>query len=222
MPDFTEDLADEITSELDPGRSRRDLRWPRHRLACVPALTSLPRRTAQPRPRGILLRDRYLLETQIGNGGTATVYRAVDLRRDTGTTDDGRRVAIKLLRPELRERPQSVARLQREFRQTQAVAHPNVVRFLDLDCDGDAWFIVMELLSGETLGPLLRRPAHAGLPVAEALRIALCRRRRACTCARARRDARRRQAGQHLPDGRRRRAAVRLRRRAGIGCAHAG
>ena len=81
------------------------------------------------------------------------------------------RVAIKLLRPELRDRPQSVARLQREFRQTQAVAHPNVVRFLDLDCDGDAWFIVMELLSGETLGPLLRRVAPSGLSGAEALRI---------------------------------------------------
>ena len=97
----------------------------------------------------------------------------MDLRRDTGTANDGRRVAIKLLRPELRERPQSVARLQREFRQTQAVAHPNVVRFHDLDCDGDAWFIVMELLSGETLGPHLRRVAPAGLPVTEALRIAV-------------------------------------------------
>ena len=81
------------------------------------------------------------------------------------------RVAIKLLRPELRDRPHSVARLQREFRQTQAVAHPNVVRFLDLDCDGDAWFIVMELLSGETLGPLLRRVAPSGLPLADAIRI---------------------------------------------------
>lgn len=172
VPDFTEDLADEVTSELAPGGKA-----PRPSRAVAQA--ALPESVDEPAlPDGSiaaganLLRGRYLLETQIGNGGTATVHRAVDLRRDAGAADDGRRVAIKLLRPELRERPQSVARMQREFRQTQAVSHPNVVRFHDLDCDGDAWFIVMELLSGETLGPHLRRVAPAGLPVTEALRIA--------------------------------------------------
>ena len=172
VPDFTEDLADEVTSELAPGAKS-----PRASTAvaqaALPASRDEPAATNGATPAGAnLLRGRYLLETQIGNGGTATVHRAVDLRRDAGAADDGRRVAIKLLRPELRERPQSVARLQREFRQTQAVAHPNVVRFHDLDCDGDAWFIVMELLSGETLGPHLRRVAPAGLPVTEAMRIA--------------------------------------------------
>lgn len=165
-PDFTEELADEVTSEL--GSSPRAER-PAVAAAPPPPVTA-------PAARGdggeVILRDRYLLETQIGNGGAATVHRAVDLRRDPAA-GEGRHVAIKLLRPELRERPHSVARLQREFRQTQAVAHPNVVRFLDLDRDGDAWFIVMELLSGETLGPLLRRSAPCGLPVPEALRIAL-------------------------------------------------
>lgn len=172
VPDFTEDLADEVTSELASGA-----RSPRASMALAqaapPASRDGPAATDGASAAGAnLLRGRYLLETQIGNGGTATVHRAVDLRRDAGAADDGRRVAIKLLRPELRERPQSVARLQREFRQTQAVAHPNVVRFHDLDCDGDAWFIVMELLSGETLGPHLRRVAPAGLPVTEATRIA--------------------------------------------------
>jgi serine/threonine protein kinase len=166
VPDFTEDLADEVTSELAPGAKSPRRSTP----AAQPALHASGDETAATdgatATGANLLRGRYLLETQIGNGGTATVHRAVDLRRD------GRRVAIKLLRPELRGRPQSVARLQREFRQTQAVAHPNVVRFHDLDCDGDAWFIVMELLSGETLGPHLRRVAPAGLPVTEALRIA--------------------------------------------------
>jgi serine/threonine protein kinase len=166
VPDFTEDLADEVTSELGPGaKSPR-----RSAAAAQPALDANGDETdaadGGAATGANLLRGRYLLETQIGNGGTATVHRAVDLRRD------GRRVAIKLLRPELRERSQSIARLQREFRQTQAVAHPNVVRFHDLDCDGDAWFIVMELLCGETLGPQLRRVAPAGLPVTEALRIA--------------------------------------------------
>ncbi len=189
-PDFTEDLADETTSELDQAQraTQPSMAAAQPKRAC--ALTGLQRPTARPRPPACLLRERYLLETRLGNGGTAIVYRAVDQRRDAGATDDDRRVAIKLLRPELRDRPQSVARLQREFRQTQAVSHPNVVRFLDLDCDGDAWFIVMELLSGETLGPLLRRAGAVG-PVGRG-RAAhrLCRRRRACACALARRDAR--------------------------------
>jgi serine/threonine protein kinase len=118
-----------------------------------------------------VLRDRYVLETQLGAGGMAVVFRAVDLRRGASAAD-ARRVAIKVLRPELRDRPDAVARLQREFRQCLAAAHPGVVRVFDLDCDRGTWFIVMELLSGETLGPALRRAAPSGLAPAEALRIA--------------------------------------------------
>jgi hypothetical protein len=163
----TEDLADEITTEL--GSPRRAA--PLVSVAVSATADRLP-------PAGLaagetVLRGRYQLEKQIGNGGAATVHRAVDLRRDPGAAGGGRRVAIKLLRPELRGRPHAVARLHREFRQTQAVAHPNVVRFHDLDCDGDAWFIVMELLSGETLGQHLRRRAPSGLAVPEAVSIAL-------------------------------------------------
>ena len=169
-PDFTEDLADEITSELAP-KSRRK--------TAAPATVEdrgPPEDVAERHPAlitsGSVLRERYVIETQLGNGGTATVFRAVDLRRDASSAD-GHRVAIKLLRPELRDRPQNIARLQREFRQTQAIAHPNVVRFHDLDCERGSWFIVMELLTGETLGPCLRRASPQGLPEAEASRIAV-------------------------------------------------
>jgi hypothetical protein len=165
--EVTEDLADEITSELGTPRRAAPL-------APVAAPTAADRLPAAGSAAGeAVLRGRYRLEKQIGNGGAATVHRAVDLRRSPGSAGDGRHVAIKLLRPELRGRPQAVARLQREFRQTQAVAHPNVVRFHDLDCEGDAWFIVMELLSGETLGQRLRRRAPSGLAVPDALNIAL-------------------------------------------------
>lgn len=159
-PDSTEDLADEITSEL--GGTPR-LVVP----ASLPAVADAPESSGQDN----VLRDRYVLETPLGAGGTAVVYRAVDLRRDAGGVD-GRRVAVKVLRPELRERPHAIARLQREFRQSLAAAHAGVVRVFDLDCDRGAWFIVMELLSGGTLGPALRRAGPAGLPAQEALRIA--------------------------------------------------
>ncbi len=169
-PDFTEDLADEITSELGQA-SRRMPATPAPAVARADAEEGATGQAALV-TSGSVLRERYVLETQLGNGGTATVFRAVDLRRDAASAD-GHRVAIKLLRPELRDRPQNIARLQREFRQTQSIAHPNVVRFHDLDCDRGSWFIVMELLTGETLGPCLRRASPQGLAEAEALRIAV-------------------------------------------------
>ena len=164
--DPTEDLAEEVTAELAPSLPML-AEPPAPRATWVPAATGNSLSAAT----GIVLRERYVLEAPLGTGGMATVFRAVDLRRDAGSPE-GRRVAVKLLRPELRDRPQYVARLQREFRQTHAVAHPNVIRFHDLDCDGGTWFIVMELLSGETLGPRLRRVAPSGMPQAEALAIA--------------------------------------------------
>ena len=166
VSDPTEDIADEITSEL----------------AGVPARVAAERRDdaaaeagaeSEPAPQpavGSVLRERYVLELLIGGGGTAIVYQALDRRRDDATA--GRpQVAVKLLRPERRNDPRSIARLQREFRQTQAVAHPGVVRFFDLDCDRGSWFIVMELLAGESLAAALRRAASAGLPRTRALAV---------------------------------------------------
>jgi len=167
-PDPTEDLANEITTELAPTQH-----WSRPLPLPAPEPTAVPAggEIAGPASGKNVLRDRYVLETEIGNGGTATIWRAVDLRRDAAAAD-GRRVAIKLLRTELRSRATCIARLQREFRQTQAVVHPNVVRFFDIDCDGGTWFIVMEHLSGETLRAVLRGGADAGLAHLDAIRIA--------------------------------------------------
>jgi hypothetical protein len=118
-----------------------------------------------------VLRDRYVLEARLGSGGTAVVFRASDQRRDTASCG-AFAVAVKLLRPELRNDPRCIARLQREFRQTQAAAHANVVRFFDLDCDRGSWFIVMELLDGESLAARLRRAAPRGMPLQEATVVA--------------------------------------------------
>lgn len=171
VADPTEDLANDVTSEL-PGPGAR-LRVVQPRLigandivandamaGVTPAMTS-----------GAVLRDRYVLGPPIGHGGTSVVYQAQDLRRAEGAGVSAD-VAIKLLRPEFRDLPQCVARLKREFQQTQNMAHPNVVRFHDLDCDRGNWFIAMELLVGESLGRCLRQVAPAGLGAAEALRIA--------------------------------------------------
>ena len=157
----TEDIADEVTSELGgaPQPVRAQAQPPAPPASADPAFAPAP---------GSVLRERYVLEAQIGGGGTAMVFRALDRRRD-GATAGGARVAIKLLRPERRDDARSIARLQREFRQTQAAAHPGVVRVFDLDFDRGYWFIVMELLDGESLAAGLRRCAPSGLPRRQAL-----------------------------------------------------
>lgn len=137
---------------------------------------ALPRQTTPADPAtavsdGSILCERYLLDRPLGNGGTALISRARDLWREDADDSDPY-VAIKRLRPELRDRPGSIARLRREFQQTRSLVHPNIVRFYDFDCDRGTWFIAMEYLRGEALGRRLRRAEHTGLPPREALRIA--------------------------------------------------
>ena len=122
-------------------------------------------------PVGEVFADRYLVEGRLGTGGTATILRARDLYGAGGRIDGGR-IAIKTLRPELRFRASSVARLQREFRQTCLVGHPSVVRQFGIGCDKGRWYIAMELLNGEPLGRRLRDQRPNGLPMTEALQIA--------------------------------------------------
>jgi serine/threonine protein kinase len=166
-PDPTQDIADEVTSELG-GAGASVVDAPHEVVQTAAASESIQREAPAV---GTVLRDRYVLEALLGSGGTAVVFRASDLRRDSEAVG-GHPVAVKLLRPERRNEPRSIARLQREFRQTQTAAHPNVVRFHDLDCDHGSWFITMELLSGETLAAQLRRADPLALSVQRATAVA--------------------------------------------------
>lgn len=119
---------------------------------------------------GTILRHRYQLDSQIGSGGSALVFRATDLHRlNAGSPDPY--VAVKVLRPELRAVPGSEARLKGEFVRIEALAHPNITRALDLDRDGNVWFLVLELLEGTSLATRLNRQGSIPLPRREALGI---------------------------------------------------
>ncbi len=110
------------------------------------------------------LSDRYSLGERIGRGGVGEVFRGLQIALD-------RRVAIKLLRPELLRSEAAVARFEREAQSTSQLNHPNVVTVHDFGVTPDgACFVVMELLRGETLGERLRR--RGALPVGEVLDIA--------------------------------------------------
>jgi len=94
-------------------------------------------------PNGATL-GRYVVTGCVGTGGMGVVYSAHD-------PDLDRRVALKVLRPELSAEPGSRARLLREARAMAQLSHPNVVPIHDVGVLGDQVFIAMELVDGVTL-----------------------------------------------------------------------
>lgn len=97
-----------------------------------------------------LLDGRYRLDGLAGTGGMGEVHRAWDTRL-------GRRVAIKMLGPELVADPNVSARLRAEGRHLASIAHPNLVTLYDVSPDGATPYLVMELIDGESLAERLRR-----------------------------------------------------------------
>jgi hypothetical protein len=106
--------------------------------------------------------DRYRAVRRIDAGGMGEIWEAED-------TLLGRRVAIKVLAQELAGDPAAVRRFRREARATAKLDHPNVIGVFDF-VDGEAPFLVMELLEGQTLADRLGR--DGALPPREATRIA--------------------------------------------------
>jgi WD40 repeat protein len=104
----------------------------------------------------------YEILALLGAGGMGEVYVARDPRL-------GREVAIKVLPDEVVSDADRLARFEREARAAAALNHPNVVVIHELSRDQGAPFVVMELLSGETLR---RRLDRGPLRTAEALECA--------------------------------------------------
>lgn len=95
-----------------------------------------------------ILADRYKLIEQIGHGGMAIVYRAVDMRT-------GHNVAVKVLRPEFNKDAEFVGRFQREAEAASKMTHHNIVNLLDVGMDGENRYLVMEYVQGKTLKDLI-------------------------------------------------------------------
>jgi len=106
---------------------------------------------------------RFRIEEKLGEGGMGVVWRAHDpeLHRD---------VALKVLPDARVADPDARARLLREARAAAALNHPNVLTVYDVgEADGHV-YIATEYLPGRPLSEVI---GGAGLPVAEALRLAL-------------------------------------------------
>ena len=110
-------------------------------------------------PLADALRDRYLLERELGRGGMATVYLARDLRHD-------RPVALKVLHPELAH-ALGPERFVREIKLAARLQHPHILPVFDSgsaqqpDSAVESLWFTMPYVAGESLRPSSRRSALA-------------------------------------------------------------
>ncbi len=93
---------------------------------------------------GRILGNRYEILELIGEGGMAGVYKArCNLLN--------RFVAVKILRAEFVSDNEFLRKFEKEAQASASLSHPNIVNVYDVGIDGDAYYIVMELVNGVTL-----------------------------------------------------------------------
>jgi serine/threonine protein kinase len=119
---------------------------------------------------GKCLNGTYVVEGVIGEGGMGRVYRARHTRLGQ------KYFAIKMLRPELVQNAEVVARFRREAEAAARISHPNVVGVYDVDTSeqGSA-YLVCELLQGMDLADLLERDGQVDVLKAVHIAIQICR-----------------------------------------------
>ena len=109
---------------------------------------------------GQLLGGRYRIERELGEGGMGVVYLAADEQVP------GETFAIKVLKEELR--PEALALLREEVRETRKLSHPNIVDVHSVNVDGKKLCVLMEYLEGKPLDALLDEEFGRGMAFSHA------------------------------------------------------
>jgi len=104
----------------------------------------------------------YEVSAPIGAGGMGEVYQAHD-------TKLGRDVAIKVLPEAFAHDPERLSRFQREAKLLASLNHPNIATIHGLEQSNGTSYLVMELVSGETLAERIKQ--EGAVPIEEALKI---------------------------------------------------
>jgi len=99
----------------------------------------------------------YNLAEYIGEGGTATVYRAEHPERG--------RAAVKILRPRLAQDPIAVKRFLREAEYGARVKHPNIVQTYDYGATDGLHYLALEWAQGEPLAEFINRSGKLAPPL---------------------------------------------------------
>jgi Tol biopolymer transport system component len=105
----------------------------------------------------------YRIVSRLGRGGMGEVYMAEDTRLD-------RKVALKVLPPEMADTPERRARFEREAKTIAALNHPNIVTIFSVEDVDDVPFLTMELVEGKTLTDLI---PEGGMPLDRLLEVAV-------------------------------------------------
>lgn len=106
---------------------------------------------------------KYEIKGLLGRGGMAEVYRAHN-------PDLGQDVAIKVLHPAIVDSQDGSARFRQEAQAAGRLTHPNIVRVYDFEVQGTIYYMVMEILEGDTLRELISRHPN-GMPVPLAMSV---------------------------------------------------
>lgn len=99
---------------------------------------------------GHMINERYRFDAHLGEGSFSKVYRVHDMRRNVD-------LAAKVLKAEIAETPESLARFRREGEVLARLQHPNIVRYYDLVETDDLVFILMDYIPGQTLQLMMHR-----------------------------------------------------------------
>lgn len=98
--------------------------------------------------KGTLISNRYDIQSKIGSGGMAVVYKAIDRKLD-------RIVTLKVMREEHIDDDEFIQRFNIEARAAARLNHPNIVKVFDVGRFQNIYYIVMEYIEGVTLKDLI-------------------------------------------------------------------
>lgn len=104
----------------------------------------------------------YEIHSKLGEGGMGVVFRARHVRLD-------KRVALKILPPDLLRGPDTVRRFEREMRAVGRLNHPHLVQAYDAGEDHGIHYLALELMDGGDLNRLVKK--RGGLPIWAACRL---------------------------------------------------
>jgi len=117
--------------------------------------------------RGRVFAERYEFIEELGSGGMGKVYKVYDTKiREI--------VALKVIRPEVASRPQTLARFREEIRLARKIAHKNICRMHDLNEAEGISFFTMEYIPGEDLKRILRMTGQLSVGRAASIARQVC------------------------------------------------
>lgn len=117
-------------------------------------------------------RQNYEIEKELGRGGMGAVYLATDKRLD-------RKVAIKVLslsssNTDAATLDEVIKRFQREAKAIAKLNHPNIVSIFDIGDEDDCYYMVMELLEGDSLAKIIKEQKRYSPAMAANIGIQVC------------------------------------------------